>query len=136
VTKDTIVNQCGRNFVVKFITMKNLVFILSVFAALAACNAPEPEVLTIPSTVAVNDSVIANASKELFISGMTCVMGCKGAIEKKLNATNGISDFHIVFEDSIATVRFDSTLITVDKIIAEVADVAGGGFYSATFLDN
>jgi copper chaperone CopZ len=62
-------------------------------------------------------------------------MGCKGAIEKKLNATNGISDFHIVFEDSTATVRFDSTLITVDKIIAEVADVAGGGFYTATLLD-
>jgi copper chaperone CopZ len=135
VTKDTIVNQCGRNFVVKFIAMKNLVLTLSVFAVVTACNAPEPEVLTLPTTVAVNDSVVANASKELFISGMTCVMGCKGAIEKKLNATNGISDFHIVFEDSTATVRFDSTLITVDKIIAEVADVAVGGFYTATLLD-
>lgn len=134
-TKDSIVNQCGRNFVVKFRPMKNYILILSVFALVAACNAPEPEVITLPTTEFVKDSVVANASQDLFISGMTCVMGCKGAIEKKLNATNGISDFHIVFEDSTATVRYDSTLITVNKIIAEVADVAGGGFYTATLLD-
>ena len=135
-TKDSIVNQCGRNFVVKFRSMKNYILILSVFTLVAACNAPEPEVITLPTTEIVKDSVVANASQELFISGMTCVMGCKGAIEKKLNATNGISDFHIVFEDSTATVRYDSTLITVNKIIAEVADVAGGGFYTATLLDS
>jgi copper chaperone CopZ len=135
VTKDTIVNQCGRNFVVKFIAMKNLVLTLSVFAALTACNVPEPEVIAIPVT-AVKDSVVANTSEKLFISGMTCVMGCKGAIEQKLNVTDGISDFYIVFEDSTATVRFDSTLITVNKIIAEVAEVAGGGFYTATRLEN
>ena len=135
-TKDSIVNQCGRNFVIKFRSMKNYILILSVFALVAACNAPEPEVITLPTTEVVKDSVVANASQELFISGMTCVMGCKGAIEKKLNATNGISDFHIVFEDSTATVRYDSTLITVNKIIAEVADVAGGGFYTATLLDS
>ena len=135
-TKDIIVNQCGRNFVVKFIAMKNLVLILSVFAVMTSCNAPEPEVITIPSTVEVKDTVIANASQELFISGMTCVMGCKGAIEKKLNATNGISDFYIVFEDSTATVRYDSTVITENIIIAEIAAVAGGGFYTATLLDS
>ena len=116
--------------------MKNLVLILSVFAVMTSCNAPEPEVITIPSTVEVKDTVIANASQELFISGMTCVMGCKGAIEKKLNATNGISDFYIVFEDSTATVRYDSTVITENKIIAEIAAVAGGGFYTATLLDS
>ena len=115
--------------------MKNYILILSVFALVAACNAPEPEAITLPTTEVAKDSVVANASQDLFISGMTCVMGCKGAIEKKLNATNGISDFHIVFEDSTATVRYDSTLITVNKIIAEVADVAGGGFYTATLLD-
>ena len=134
-TKDTIVNQCGPNFVVKFDSMKNHILILSVFALVAACNTPEPEVLTLPTTTVVKDSVVANASQDLFISGMTCVMGCKGAIEQKLKATEGVSDFDIVFEDSIATVRFDSTLITVNEIVAEVADVAGGGFYTATLLD-
>ena len=115
--------------------MKNLVLTLSVFAALTACNAPEPEVIAIPVT-ALKESVVANTSEKLFISGMTCVMGCKGAIEQKLNVTDGISDFYIVFEDSTAIVRFDSTLITVNKIIAEVAEVAGGGFYTATRLEN
>ena len=134
-TKDTIVNQCGPNFVVKFGSMKNYILTLSVLALAVACNAPEPEVLTLPTTEVAKDSVVANASQGLFISGMTCVMGCKGAIEQKLNATEGVSDFHIVFEDSTATVRFDSTLITVNDIVAEVAAVAGGGFYRATLLD-
>ena len=116
--------------------MKNFVLILSVFAATTACKSPEPEVITLPTTVQEKDSVVANASQELFISGMTCVMGCKVAIEQKLNATAGISDFHIVFEDSTATVRFDSTLISANDIIAEVANVAGGGFYTATLLDH
>ena len=116
--------------------MKNYVLALSVFTLVLACNAPEPEVITFPTTEVVKDSVIANASQDLFISGMTCVMGCKGAIEQKLNATEGVTDFHIVFEDSTAVVRFDSTVITSNEILSEVADVAGGGFYTATLLDN
>ena len=116
--------------------MKNFILILSVFVATTACKSPEPEVITLPTTVQEKDSIVANASQELFISGMTCVMGCKAAIEQKLNATAGISDFHIVFEDSTATVRFDSPLISANDIIAEVANIAGGGFYTATLLDH
>ena len=47
VTKDTIVNQCGRNFVVKFGSMKNYILTLSVLALAVACNAPEPIWITV-----------------------------------------------------------------------------------------
>lgn len=111
-------------------------FLFLVMLFLFSCGKQEPEVLTIPSkTVHLADAVIPNAESKLFISGMTCVMGCKGAIEKKLNATGGVERFAIVFEDSMATVSFDSTLISNDDIIAAVAGVAGGGLYDAVLLN-
>ena len=123
-----------RNFEKKIIKMKNgFLFLAMLF--LFSCGNQEPEVLTIPSkTVHLADAVIPNAESKLFISGMTCVMGCKGAIEKKLNATGGVERFAIVFEDSTATVSFDSTLISNDDILAAVAGVAGGGLYDAVLI--
>ena len=124
-----------RNFEKKIIKMKNgFLFLAMLF--LFSCGNQEPEVLTIPSkTVHLADAVIPNAESKLFISGMTCVMGCKGAIEKKLNATGGVERFAIVFEDSTATVSFDSTLISNDDILAAVAGVAGGGLYDAVLIN-
>ena len=119
----------------KIIKMKNgFLFLAMLF--LFSCGNQEPEVLTIPSkTVHLADAVIPNAESKLFISGMTCVMGCKGAIEKKLNATVGVERFAIVFEDSTATLSFDSTLISNDDILAAVAGVAGGGLYDAVLTN-
>ena len=124
-----------RNFEKKIIKMKNgFLFLAMLF--LFSCGNQEPEVLTIPSkTVHLADAVIPNAESKLFISGMTCVMGCKGAIEKKLNATGGVERFAIVFEDSTATLSFDSTLISNDDILAAVAGVAGGGLYDAVLIN-
>jgi len=115
--------------------MKNgFLFLAMLF--LFSCGNQEPEVLAIPSNpVHLADAVIPNAESKLFISGMTCVMGCKGAIEKKLNATGGVERFSIVFEDSTATVSFDSTLISNDDILAAVAGVAGGGLYDAVLIN-
>ena len=111
--------------------MKYLLSIAVALFALASCSSPEPEVVAIPVSEEVVE-VVANSESKLFISGMTCVMGCKGAIEKDLNKTAGIESFNIVFEDSIATVRFDSTLISEEAIVAAVGAVAGGGLYTAT----
>lgn len=124
-----------RNFEKKIIKMKNgFLFLAMLF--LFSCGNQEPEVLAIPSNpVHLADAVIPNAESKLFISGMTCVMGCKGAIEKKLNATGGVERFSIVFEDSTATVSFDSTLISNDDILAAVAGVAGGGLYDAVLIN-
>jgi len=124
-----------RNFEKIIIEMKNgFLFLAMLF--LFSCGNQEPEVLAIPSNpVHLADAVIPNAESKLFISGMTCVMGCKGAIEKKLNATGGVERFAIVFEDSTATVSFDSTLISNDDILAAVAGVAGGGLYDAVLIN-
>ena len=111
--------------------MKRIFLAALVAFNMASCTQPEPEVIAIPLAEEAAP-VVANAESKLFISGMTCVMGCKGAIEKELNKTAGVEDFHIVFEDSVATARFDSTLISESEIIAVVNGVAGGGLYTAT----
>ncbi len=135
VTIQAMNGEMERNFENKLIMMKNG-FLCLAMLFLFSCGNQEPEALTIPSkTVQLTDTVIVNAESKLFISGMTCVMGCKGAIEKKLNTTGGIAFFDITFEDSTAFVSFDSTLISNDDILAAVAGVAGGGFYEAVLLN-
>lgn len=127
--------EMERIFEKIIIEMKNG-FLFLVMLFLCSCGNQETEVLTIPSNpVHLADAVIPNAESKLFISGMTCVMGCKGAIEKKLNATGGVERFAIVFEDSTATVSFDSILISNDDILAAVAGVAGGGLYDAVLIN-
>jgi mercuric ion binding protein len=113
--------------------MKQFV-VFAALVALVSCTNQEPEVIEIPTTKEVVAPVVANASSKMFVSGMTCVMGCKGAIEKKLNATEGVASFAITFEDSTAVVSFDSTMISQEEILATVDGVAGGGLYQASLL--
>lgn len=116
--------------------MKKLLF-LSAFIALVSCGPQEPEIVSIPPPPAPVEeaSIVANSSSKMFVSGMTCVMGCKGAIEKKLNATPGVVSFEINFEDSTAVAQFNSDYITTEEIISTVNGVAGGGLYTATLLE-
>ena len=107
--------------------------LLAATLVLASCSSPEPESLTIPSTaIEPMAEATANAEASLFISGMTCEMGCKGIIESKLGKSTGIVNFEITFADSSAIVSYDSTLVSPFEITARVAAVGGGDLYSAT----
>jgi copper chaperone CopZ len=110
-------------------------FLVAATLVLVSCSTPEPEVVTIPA--AENQPVAvatANAEASLFVSGMTCEMGCKGAIESKLGKSEGVVDFQITFADSTAVVSFDSTLVSAKEITERIAAVGGGDLYSATVL--
>lgn len=114
--------------------MKKVAIVLAAAWWVAACTPSEPEVVTLP-VPQESAPVVANAESNLFVSGMTCVMGCKGAIEKDLNNTPGIESFTIVFEDSTAVVKYDSTLISENDILEAVAAVGGGNLYTATAIN-
>jgi copper chaperone CopZ len=113
---------------------KQLMLVALAATMMAACSSPEPKVIEMPVQQEEPTVVVANAESKMFVSGMTCIMGCKGAIEKELSNTEGVESINIVFEDSIATVRFDSTLITEAEIVEAIGAVAGGGNYTATVL--
>ena len=66
---------------------------------------------------------------------MMCEMGCKGTIEKTLRKTAGVASFDINFADSTAVATFDSTLISATDIATAIDEVAGGGLYTASLLN-
>jgi mercuric ion binding protein len=114
--------------------MRTLSFLISLSFLVVSCGQPEPEVIEMP-VQAEAAQVAPNAEAKMFVSGMTCAIGCKGAIEKSLNAHEGVAGFAIVFEDSVATVSYDSTMVSAVELADAVASVAGGGLYSATLLE-
>ena len=74
--------------------------LLAATLVLASCSS-EPESLTIPATaIEPMAEATANAEASLFISGMTCEVGCKGISESKLGKS------HCEFRD-----HWDSTLV-------------------------
>ena len=107
--------------------------ILAATAALMSCSTPEPEVVSIPnSEQKLVLAATANSEASLLISGMTCEIGCKGAIEGNLRRSSGVLSFDIDFADSSAVVIFDSTLVSINELITRIAAVGGGDFYSAS----
>jgi copper chaperone CopZ len=113
--------------------MRTLSFLIPLSFLVVSCGQPEPEVIEMP-VQAEAVKVASNADAKMFVSGMTCVMGCKGAIEKSLSAHEGVASFAIVFEDSVATVSYDSTMVSAEELADAVGSVAGGGLYTATLL--
>ena len=55
--------------------------------------------------------VAANAKElSLNISGMTCEIGCAKKIASDLSKKEGVLDAKVIFNDSIATVKYDANI--------------------------
>ena len=65
------------------------------------------------------------------ISGMTCEIGCAKTIESKLSKHEGVLEAKVIFNDSIATVKYDAAKTNKASLIAFVSGIAGG-MYNAT----
>lgn len=59
------------------------------------------------------------------ISGMTCEIGCAKLIESKLNKQEGVLDAKVVFNDSIATIKYDGSKTNKASLISFVEGIAG-----------
>lgn len=84
--------------------------------------------------VNTNEKEVVNVTdaKEVAIniSGMTCEIGCAKLIQSKLSKQEGVIEAKVVFNDSIATVKYDGAKINKTSLIAFVGGIAGG-MYSA-----
>lgn len=108
---------------------KFFLFIFTIFA-LTACNSND-EAKSVSEEKAnqeVIEPAVANTVAELNISGMTCEVGCKGAIEKALNKTKGIQEATIDFEKTIAEVKFDDQIISSEKIVEVITSINEGAY--------
>lgn len=98
-----------------------------------ACEST-PKVKTPPAIKSIEiPTVVENPKKvELTIEGMTCAIGCAATIEKKLNATEGIAEAKVDFEEKKAYVNFDETVLNPLQIKDVIEGV--GKAYKVTYL--
>lgn len=66
------------------------------------------------------------------IDGMTCAMGCAKTIETKLANMEGVQKATVDFEKKQATVEFDATILTTEKLAKTVEAAADGETYKVS----
>lgn len=109
---------------------QKILFVLAIAAfTLIGCKSEAKKEITSE----VKEIVTAGETKQLAIniSGMTCEIGCAKTIESKLSKQAGVLDAKVVFNDSIATVKYDASKTNKASLIAFVGGIAGG-MYNAT----
>ncbi|SFT88960.1 Frog skin active peptide family signal and propeptide [Lishizhenia tianjinensis] len=77
-------------------------------------------------------SVDANASVNLEVEGMMCVMGCGSEIRKHLYATRAVKSVSFDFlegrKKNTATIHYNANAITADKLIETIEDIESSDF--------
>lgn len=109
------------------------VFSLSVLAIVSCGNGEQGEEPA-QESVAVA-SVTPNATSTLDIEGMTCEVGCKGAIEKHMSKTAGVASCNIDFESEVAVIEYDNKTISEDDIIAEIGTIADHAYTAKPHIE-
>ena len=72
--------------------MKKIIAALAITVLFAACTqTTEP----VEEVKVIKTAVTANAEMDMKIEGMTCVMGCKNAIEKTMNDAKGVAECNV-----------------------------------------
>jgi copper chaperone CopZ len=60
------------------------------------------------------------------VEGMTCAVGCAKTIEEELSGLDGVQKATVDFDKKLATVTFDKTVQTPEKL-TEVVQATGDG---------
>ena len=77
--------------------------------------------------------VAANTKElSLSISGMTCEIGCAKKIASDLSKKEGVLEANVVFNDSIANVKYDANVTNKADLIAFVEGIGSGDMYKAS----
>jgi copper chaperone CopZ len=113
--------------------MKNLLYIIFC-VTLFACGNATPNAESTPA--ATTNTVVDGTTKTeavLSISGMTCVAGCGGKIQKELQNLNGVVTTSLDFvEDrdvNIVKVEFDPALVKETDMTNIVNTIADGQYH-------
>jgi mercuric ion binding protein len=66
------------------------------------------------------------------IKGMTCAIGCAKTIQEELNGLDGVKTATVDFEKELATVSFDKTVLSPEKLTKVVEATADGKSYKVS----
>lgn len=87
----------------------------------------ETAVAETSTTKIKKEIVVANLQTAHFnIEGMTCAIGCAKTIQEELSALDGVDNAIVDFDKKLATVTFDKTIQTPEKL-TKVVEATGDG---------
>ncbi|SHF76652.1 Copper chaperone CopZ [Flavobacterium fluvii] len=66
------------------------------------------------------------------IKGMTCAIGCAKTIQEELNGLDGVQTATVDFDKELATVSFDKTMLSPEKLTKVVEATADGKTYKVS----
>ncbi|WP_333599548.1 heavy-metal-associated domain-containing protein [Flavobacterium sp.] len=66
------------------------------------------------------------------IDGMSCAIGCAKTIETKLSKMNGVQKATVDFDKKQATVEFDASVLTPEKLTQAVESTGDGTTYKVS----
>jgi len=103
---------------------KHILGIAMVITLLFSCKKEtNPEVKTVDSNIVKTEKILninANFIKSEFtIDGMTCEIGCAKLIEKNINKMNGVKLAKVDFNNKLAMVEYDETMVN-HHLLADV----------------
>lgn len=101
----------------------------------SSCKNEQQKESVIANNTENTSGVVAKSETASFsISGMSCAVMCANKIEKELATTKGVQKAKVDFEKKLATVTFDSEVVTAQQLVEKVEAVAGGKLYKVTNL--
>jgi len=87
----------------------------------------------IGAPVAKKEIAAANLQTASFsVEGMTCAVGCAKTIQEDLTELEGVQKATVDFETKMATVSFDKTVQTPEKLTKVVEAAADGKTYKVS----
>ncbi|CAL2090023.1 heavy-metal-associated domain-containing protein [Tenacibaculum sp. 190524A02b] len=94
-------------------------------------------IFTLISFLAISCKSQKEDAKEisLSISGMTCEIGCAKKIASDLSKKEGVIDAKVIFNDSIANIKYDANKTNKADLIAFVEGIAGN-MYKASEISS
>lgn len=111
---------------------KHILGIAMVITLLFSCKKETyPEVKTVDSNIVVKTEKILNLNanfikSEFTIDGMTCEIGCAKLIEKNINKMNGVKLAKVDFNNKLAMVEYDETMVNhglLANVVTKTANV-------------
>ena len=117
---------------------KSIVTLVLTSILFVGCKEKETEMVaketaTTEAPKVKKEIVAANLQTASFsVEGMTCAVGCAKTIEEDLTGLDGVQKATVDFDTKIATVTFDKTVQTPEKLTTVVEAAADGKTYKVS----
>ncbi|MFV7234126.1 MULTISPECIES: heavy-metal-associated domain-containing protein [Flavobacterium] len=113
-----------------------------VLASLLFVSCKKNTVETTSTTTASTETTVPKVKKEIAtanlqtasfkVEGMSCAIGCAKTIQEDLTGLEGVQKATVDFDTKLATVTFDKTIQTPEKLTKVVEAAADGKTYTVS----